>query len=210
MYRQIITTMNLGSVNWRQGYEGGTGMSTLRSYFVLRQWLWLGWNVFVEVICDLWLLKANPTRFIIVNLLPSYSKKGLHNLKSLIPLSPYYGGFFHGKDISSPHPLARICPSYWWEWSGGDKIVHGRGYPLMGDESHYPPKLESPGGWLNRMVIKPTLPVLRLGFDRAWQFVLTHPLELRDPPQNILLKILTDIVVKLLLLYRLFMQCCRS
>merc|ERR1719206_205583 len=33
-----------------------------------------------------------------------------------MPSPPYYGGLFHGRDISSSHPLARICPSYWWEW----------------------------------------------------------------------------------------------
>ena len=60
-------------------------------------------------------LQANQTNFSIVNFLPSYSQKRLHNFKSLIPSPPHYRDLFHRRDISTLHPLARICPSYWWE-----------------------------------------------------------------------------------------------
>ena len=39
-----------------------------------------------------------------------------HTLASLIPSPPKCGGLFHGRYISSPQPLYRICTSYRWEW----------------------------------------------------------------------------------------------
>ena len=76
----------------------------LRRYFGLQLCLWQGRDLSVVVILNIIIasrLQANQTLFSIVNFLPSYNQKGVRNLKSLISLPAYYGGLFHGGDISS-------------------------------------------------------------------------------------------------------------
>jgi len=107
--------MNLCSVNWRQGYEGFLITEPPLTVAGQKRTIINCTVAVLEPYLDTY-LHANNTQFSAQpqsETAPQYVIP--HTLASLIPLPPNYGGLFNGRDISSPQPQARMCPSYWWE-----------------------------------------------------------------------------------------------